>query len=78
VALIRQGWGFSAAVDQQVGGLLMWVGNTPVYLVACLAALARWYREPEPDIAYDEPEMGTMHRLPQPKETSCLASCSRC
>jgi cytochrome c oxidase assembly factor CtaG len=63
VALIRQGWGFSAAVDQQVGGLLMWVGNTPVYLVACLAALARWYRELEPDIAYDEPGMGTTPSL---------------
>jgi hypothetical protein len=35
----------------------MWVGNSPVYVVACLAALARWYREPEPDsaLAYDEP-----------------------
>jgi cytochrome c oxidase assembly factor CtaG len=65
VALIRQGWGFSAADDQQVGGLLMWVGNSPVYVVACLAALARWYREPEPDIAivYDEPEMETIPDL---------------
>jgi cytochrome c oxidase assembly factor CtaG len=62
VALIRQGWGFSAADDQQVGGLMMWVGNSPVYVVACLAALARWYREPEPDIAIvdDEPEMETI------------------
>jgi hypothetical protein len=41
------------------------VGNSPVYVVACLAALARWYREPEPDIAivYDEPEMETIPDL---------------
>jgi cytochrome c oxidase assembly factor CtaG len=66
VALVRQGWGFSAAVDQQVGGLIMWVGNSPIYVVACLAALARWYREPEPDSAlvYDEPDMQTVAHLP--------------
>ena len=66
VALVRRGWGFSAAVDQQVGGLIMWVGNSPIYVVACLAVLARWYREPEPDSAlvYDEPDVQTVPHLP--------------
>jgi cytochrome c oxidase assembly factor CtaG len=37
-------------VDQQVGGLLMWVPGGLVYLGAAVAMLARWYGMPE-----DEP-----------------------
>jgi cytochrome c oxidase assembly factor CtaG len=47
--LIRQGWGLSYAVDQQVGGLIMWVTGGPVYLLAALLALVRWFREPDGD-----------------------------
>jgi cytochrome c oxidase assembly factor CtaG len=54
LALVRQGWGLYPAVDQQAGGLLMWVGGMHIFAAACLGALIRWYREPEPDIVYDE------------------------
>jgi putative membrane protein len=45
--LLREGWGLTPQVDQQVGGLLMWVPGSLVYLGALLAILARWYAEPE-------------------------------
>ncbi len=47
--LLRDGWGFSPAVDQQTGGILMWVGGGLVYLGAIIATLARWYGEPDED-----------------------------
>jgi len=43
--LIRDGWGLSPSVDQQLGGLIMWVPGGLVYLCAMIAALARWYSE---------------------------------
>ncbi len=48
--LLRAGWGLTPAADQQLGGLLMWVPGSLVYLYAMLATLARWYRAPEEDI----------------------------
>jgi cytochrome c oxidase assembly factor CtaG len=42
--LIRQDWGMTPAVDQQVGGLMMWVPACGIYLSGVLALLARWYR----------------------------------
>lgn len=47
--LARGGWGLTAHTDQQLGGLLMWMLSSPVYLAALIAALARWYSEPEAD-----------------------------
>ena len=41
--LIRTGWGLSPEVDQQVGGLLMWIPGGLVYLVAMLGVLVRWF-----------------------------------
>lgn len=48
--LIRNGWGLSAEVDQQIGGLLMWVPGSLVYLSGIVAALGRWYGMPEADV----------------------------
>jgi putative membrane protein len=45
--LIRQGWGFTPALDQQVGGLLMWVPSCFVFLVGIIGQLALWYRGSE-------------------------------
>ena len=45
--LIRNGWGISAALDQKLGGLLMWVPGCSVYFVGILLELARWYSAPE-------------------------------
>lgn len=46
---IRDTLGLTPAVDQQLGGLLMWVPGSLVYLSGILGALYRWYSEPEPD-----------------------------
>jgi putative membrane protein len=50
--LIRQDWGLTPSVDQQVGGLLMWVPACFIYLCAILSLLVHWYTaaesEPQP------------------------------
>jgi cytochrome c oxidase assembly factor CtaG len=46
--LVRGQWGFTHRVDQQVGGLLMWVPGCVVYLGALLATLTSWYQVPDP------------------------------
>jgi cytochrome c oxidase assembly factor CtaG len=46
---IREQLGITAQMDQQIGGLLMWVPGCLVYLTAIMAMFARWYGEqPEP------------------------------
>jgi cytochrome c oxidase assembly factor CtaG len=45
--LIRDRWGLSAAEDQQIGGLLMWVPACAVYLGGIVAQLGRFYRADE-------------------------------
>ena len=45
--LIRNGWGLSPEVDQELGGLLMWIPGGLVYLCAILGMMARWYRTSE-------------------------------
>lgn len=47
LSLIRNDWGLSAKVDQQWGGLLMWVPVCLVYLGFMIAALARLYAAPD-------------------------------
>jgi cytochrome c oxidase assembly factor CtaG len=44
--LVRGTWGLTPSVDQQLGGLLMWVPGCTVYASAILALVARFYREP--------------------------------
>ncbi len=39
LALIRNGWGLSAAEDQRLGGLLMWIPGCSIYFVAILGVL---------------------------------------
>ena len=43
LSLIREGWGLTPQVDQEIGGLIMWVPACLVYLLAILSALLRWY-----------------------------------
>jgi cytochrome c oxidase assembly factor CtaG len=45
--LIREQWGLTHRVDQQVGGLLMWVPACMVYLSAILAKFSSWYQMPQ-------------------------------
>ncbi|HMB95628.1 MAG TPA: cytochrome c oxidase assembly protein [Tepidisphaeraceae bacterium] len=47
LSVVREQWGLTHRIDQQVGGLLMWVPACVVYLSAILASLATWYRTPE-------------------------------
>jgi putative membrane protein len=50
LSLIRDDWGISAADDQQIAGVLMWMGGSVPYAAAALAVLARWFGEPEIDV----------------------------
>jgi putative membrane protein len=47
--LIRNTWGISAAEDQKLAGLLMWVPGCMIYFVVMLLELGRWFRTPEAD-----------------------------
>jgi cytochrome c oxidase assembly factor CtaG len=40
--LLRSGWGITPAVDQEVGGLLMWVGAGFVFISVMAASIVRW------------------------------------
>ena len=48
--LLRQQWGLTPAVDQQLGGLLMWVPGSLVYLAGIIGAISRWYSMPDEDV----------------------------
>jgi putative membrane protein len=43
--LLRDEWGLSSRVDQQLGGLIMWLPTCLVYGGAILGTLGRYYRE---------------------------------
>lgn len=47
LALIRGQWRLSAQSDQQLGGAMMWILTSPIYLGATALALGRWYGEGE-------------------------------
>jgi cytochrome c oxidase assembly factor CtaG len=44
--LVRERWGLTSSVDQQLGGLLMWVPGCTAYGVAILALVARFFGAP--------------------------------
>jgi cytochrome c oxidase assembly factor CtaG len=82
--LLHGRWGLTPAVDQQLGGLLMWVPGSLVYLAAIIGVLARWYGAPDEnyaEITYGKPdenyaEITTDERFhdvpltPQPRRTT--------
>ena len=49
--LLHGQWQMTHAVDQQVGGLMMWIPACMVYLVAILAIARRWTSETVPGVA---------------------------
>ena len=49
--LVHEQWGLTHRIDQQVGGLLMWVPACMVYLGAILATFSNWYVVPEQALA---------------------------
>jgi cytochrome c oxidase assembly factor CtaG len=48
-ALLRTGWGLTPSLDQQVGGLLMWVGGGFVFLAVMVVLFLRWFGMAETD-----------------------------
>jgi len=48
--LIRSDWGITPAVDQQVGGLLMWVPACMIYLSGIMGMLWRWYNQTDANL----------------------------
>jgi cytochrome c oxidase assembly factor CtaG len=47
LSVIRNDLCITPGVDQQIGGLTMWVPGCLIYLFASMLTLARWYRSPE-------------------------------
>lgn len=47
--LLRTGWGLTPAVDQQAGGLLMWVGGGFVFLAVMIVVFLQWLNAAETD-----------------------------
>jgi putative membrane protein len=69
LALIRHGWGLSYALDQQLGGLIMWVAGGPFYLFVALWALIRWFGEPEESDIAMQPQASTAQSSLQDRTT---------
>ena len=42
--LVQNQWGISPAIDQQMGGLIMWIPACFVYLTNILISISKWYR----------------------------------
>ncbi len=47
LSLLRNDLCITPKVDQQIGGLTMWVPGCLIYLFASMLTLVRWYRNPE-------------------------------
>ncbi len=47
LSIIRTDWGLSPAVDQQIGGVMMWVLGGLSYLATMMAVIGRWFRNAE-------------------------------
>lgn len=41
--LIRNDWGLTPSIDQQIGGLIMWVPACLIYFCGIMGLLLRWY-----------------------------------
>jgi putative membrane protein len=50
LSLLRNDLCLTPGVDQQIGGLTMWIPGCLIYLFASMVTLARWYRSPEEDL----------------------------
>ncbi|MEW6146249.1 MAG: cytochrome c oxidase assembly protein [Thermodesulfobacteriota bacterium] len=48
LSYIRNELCITPGVDQQIGGLTMWVPGCLIYLAASMVTVARWYASPEP------------------------------
>lgn len=60
LSLLRNNWGISPNIDQQVGGLLVWVPCCLIYISVIMLTLARWYGAPETDITPTSSAINTL------------------
>jgi len=51
ISLIQNQWGITPNVDQEVGGLIMWVPACFIYVTYIMITLRRWYLVPEAEEA---------------------------
>lgn len=49
LATIRDQWGITPHLDQEIGGIVMWVPGGVVYLIAILSILGSWYSKAPPE-----------------------------
>ena len=49
LSYLRNDLCITPGVDQQIGGLTMWVPGCLIYLAASMVTIARWYSSPEPE-----------------------------
>ncbi len=47
LSVVRNQWNISVAMDQQIGGLIMWVPCCFIYLTASMVILIKWFEEKE-------------------------------
>jgi len=45
--IIKNKWGISSEMDQQIAGLIMWVPCCFIYLTAAMVLLKKWFKEKE-------------------------------
>ncbi|MGH2497996.1 MAG: cytochrome c oxidase assembly protein [Ktedonobacteraceae bacterium] len=50
-------WGISAATDQQLGGLIMWVPGNIIYIIIMSALFLRWMQKKDKEQAAQEREL---------------------
>lgn len=54
LSLLRNDLCITPGVDQQIGGLTMWIPGCLIYLLASMLTFVRWYRSPEDEDLVDQ------------------------
>ena len=62
---LEQNWGLTPEVDQQVGGLIMWVPGCVIYLAGALTIMAEWYASEPLPVLPGRRETQTGERTPR-------------
>ncbi len=53
LSLLRDRWGLTPKIDQEIGGLMMWVPGCFIYAMSILLMYARYSRDVEPEASSD-------------------------
>lgn len=69
LSLLRNDLCITPGVDQQIGGLTMWIPGCLIYLFASMLTLVRWYRSPEEeDLIEQTLEIDNLIKAPYKRE----------